>query len=347
MACTRCIGARTVLVFVLASVSACSSLRPWRGDPEPIADSSAETEAPTPATAAAEAPPELNTPVERQIVSHGPVSPQVLVLLSSSIKNYADVAATLQRSLEDRYRLYVKDLSQATDRDVAFMKSLPAWNGVIAIGASATEFARQELPAPTVFCQIFDYEGLLEQDSTLFGVEALPPLDVQMRSWKRIAADAEVVGLIVGEDDESLVETARAAAMNAGLELRHAFARTDREAVYQFKRIAQAVDGILLYPSRDILSPSAIQEILDYSSKHGVHSIVFDEALLLRGALLSVGSDVDDVATTVARVVDRVVAGDTDALERVTPLTRADVKMNAGMLGPLGVVAASTDQLTQ
>jgi ABC-type uncharacterized transport system substrate-binding protein len=198
---------------------------------------------------------------------------------------------------------------------------------------------------------VFEYEKLLARHEQLFGVDAMPPLELQLRSWKQVAENAATVGIIVTTQDTALLEAARHAATDAGIELHESFAATDRDAFYQFKRFAQSVDGIWLLPNSSILSPRILREILEYALDHHVQSIVFDKALLDWGALLSVGSDPNDVTETVARVLTGLIDGDTSAVDRVTPLTRVDVHVNQKVLSALDLssvpsVASGAVQVT-
>ena len=147
--------------------------------------------------------------------------------------------------------------------------------------------------------------------------------------------------MIVTEDDDRLIADAEAAAGKLGMTLHVAVAVTDRDAIYQFKRFAQSVDGLWLQPNSRILSPTAIREMLDYALGHQVRTIVFSPSLLEWGALLSVGSSTDDVAATVAATLGEVVKGDAAGLDRVRPLSRVEIRVNEDVAGQLGIPDAA------
>lgn len=275
-----------------------------------------------------------------------PARPRILVLRSSDAENYREVAAALTEELSDRYALHTIDLSDAGIREAASRTDPSAWTAAIAIGEDAAEFAAIELEVPTVFCQIFDYGPLLEEHDHLFGVEPLPPLKLQLESWRQISPGADSIGLIVSHDQGKLLDEAREAAAELGLELRASFAVTDQDAIYQFKRFAQAVDGLWLYPSREILSPGSIREILDYALTHQVQTIVFNKSLLEWGALLSVGSNTDDVASAAAALLDDLVRRDAD-VSRMTPLTAVESHVNPETARTLGIATRATSEPAQ
>jgi hypothetical protein len=286
--------------------------------------------------------PDETRPTARQLQ---PLKSRVLVLRSSDAENYRDVATALARELSTRYELHEIDLSDPGIREAAARADSSAWSAAIAIGEDAAEFAANELDVVTVFCQIFDYGPLLDTHQHLFGVEPLPPLKLQLESWQQLSPNASSIGLIVSHDKTDLVEEAKAVAAELGIELRASFAVTDQDAIYQFKRFAQTVDGLWLYPSREILSPGSIREILDYALVHQVQTIVFNKSLLDWGALLSVGSNTDDVAASAAAMVDELVRGDRTGVGRMKPLTTVETHLNEETAEKLGIAgSAPADQ---
>jgi putative ABC transport system substrate-binding protein len=261
----------------------------------------------------------------------------ILVLRSSDSADSKEVADRLERSLGDGYAL--QQLTLADTNALAEIRNgnYAEWAATIAIGAAAAEFAATALDVPTVFCQIFDYEPLLAKRESLFGVEALPPLDLQLRSWQRIAGGARSLGMIVSAGDTELAAAAQDAAGTAGIDLHVEFAATDREVLYRFKRFAPSVDALWLLPNSEILSPRILRETLRYALDHNVQSIVFNESLLEWGALLSVGSDPADVAQTVTQVLTAVLSGSAASLPRVTPLTTVNALVNEQAAVALGL----------
>jgi len=270
-----------------------------------------------------------------------PRLPNLLVLTSSDAANYSDVADELDRRLGSRFELERMSLASMSTEAVTAAAADVEWTAAIAIGMDAAELATAQIMAPVVFCQILDYRSLLASRDSIYGVEALPPLALQLRSWQQIAPNVRRVGVIVSEDQTELVGAAREAAAAVGLELHVEYAATDRELLYRFKRIAPSLDGIWLLPDRKILSPSALNELFPYAQSHGVHTLVFNPSLLQWGALISLGNDPADVAAQVSRVVDAVADGRTSELRRVTPLSAVRVQINEGAASALGVPLAA------
>lgn len=334
----RCVAG--VLLLSMALTAGCSMLGPAPVDtttrPPPVepvmtTDTRPDT---APAVARNETPPAVVVPPPAAI----------LVLKSSDSTSSQRVANTIGELLGSGYELQQADITDTDAVEALRDDGARSWAAAIAIGADAARFATDELAVPTVFCQILDYETLLSQNDRLFGVAALPPLELQLRSWKRIADGADSLGIIVAAQDTELAATAREAAAAAGLDLHVEYAATDREVLYRFKRFAPSVDGLWLLPTDNILSPRVLREVLDYAASHDVQSIVFNETLLQWGALLSVGSDPADVARTVVMVLDTLMNGKEAELARVTPLSTVNVQINEQAAISLGLGAALLTQ---
>jgi ABC-type uncharacterized transport system substrate-binding protein len=340
--------ARAALLAYAAIVSACSVLGPPAIEPAPPDETRVESGAPSPSAANRDAaaapespapPPAASPPAAAPPPAASPpvVPTRILVLRASDAASYGDVAASLERLLGEHFELDQISLDRQGSASIGARDAAAAWAAVIAIGADAAAAVDTELDVPTVFCQILDYAPLLALRDTLFGVEAVPPPALQLESWKRVAADVRSVGTLVAAGQDELADRARRAAAANGLELHVEFAASDREVLYRFRRLASSVDGFWLLPNSEILSPRVLREVLDYARNRGLHSVVFDDALLEWGGLLSVASDADDVAATVARVVEALVGGNAGELDRVTPLTRAEVRVNRDVAAALGI----------
>ena len=331
---------RGLLIAVTALAGGCVLAPPA---PEPGAPATLPEALPEPSAAEPPPAPPAPAPPVRDAVPQPSAADaelerkRILVVRSSDIADLQAVAEALDAVLGARYELEHVSLSAAPDighgaADLA---------GAVAIGLEAAAFAARELSVPIVFCQVFGYEPLLALPAALYGVAALPPLDMQLASWMELAPQARAIGLIIGPEHADLVAEARRAAEAAGVELNAELATSDREALYRFKRLVPEIDGIWLFPDNDILSPRVIRELLAYALKHRVHTIVFSPALLEWGALLSVTSRAPDVAETVAAVLDELGNGSGHSVPPITPLTQIEVRVNEHAAAALGLVPAA------
>jgi hypothetical protein len=164
---------------------------------------------------------------------------------------------------------------------------------------------------------------------------------LQLRSWKAVDASLQRIGLIVSEPQATLIQDAARAASLIQAEIDYEVSSSDRETLYLFKRLAPEIDGLWLFPDNRILSPGLLQELLDYALSHDVGVLVFNKELLPWGALLSINGTAADVARGVRGVLERVIAGQTQGLPAMTPLSEVEVQVNAPVARQLGITGAS------
>jgi ABC-type uncharacterized transport system substrate-binding protein len=260
---------------------------------------------------------------------------EIAVVIDSAAAAHTAVADEIVAALSPRlYRV-----TQFTTADAAALGELRTRNvTIVAVGGDAVRVAREALPAkPLVFCQAPDHEAALRTGGPIWGVQSLPPLALQLKSWQSVDPSLRTVALIVGASQAELAEEARRAASALATDLLVETSASDRETLYLFRRVATSVDGLWLLPDNEALSPQVLRELLSYASARGIGVLTFNEALLSRGALLTAEAVPADVAETVQRVVERVVAGRTAGLPAMTPLSAAALSINASVATHLGL----------
>src|SRR5690606_22540865 len=108
---------------------------------------------------------------------------------------------------------------------------------VIPVGTAATRAALERpLGALVVSCQVTD--GDFDAAPNAYGVDSTPPLDLQLKAWRRLDPTLRTIAAVLGRDETLLAARARDAAAAQGLALELRLASSDQEAIYHFKRIA-------------------------------------------------------------------------------------------------------------
>jgi putative ABC transport system substrate-binding protein len=267
-------------------------------------------------------------------------------VVDPSAPSYTAAAEAIVAELPPR-RYRITELASDATAELAALRDRRVT--VVAVGAAAVTAARTELPGKDlVFCQVLAPEALLGQGERVWGVHALPPLAVQLRSWRAVDPTLRTVALIVSDRDAALAREAAEAARANATDLLIETSTSDRETLYLFRRLAAEVDGLWLLPDHTALSPSALRELLSYASARRIGVLAFSDALLTRGALLSATSLPQDVAAAVHDVVERVVTGKTADLPAVTPLSAVALEVNAAVARELGLPApAATRWVTR
>jgi ABC-type uncharacterized transport system substrate-binding protein len=302
--------------------------------PEVVAPDGAATQTPEPAPS----PVKPRTPPK-------PVHRDVVVVFKAGSAGYAEVAAQIAAQLPvPRYTVVLAELGPASQGLLDAFRDRPQVVAV-AVGREAAEYVRTNLPSvPIVFCQIFNYQDLFADGGKIWGVSPLPPVKLQLRGWATVDPSRQRIGVIVSEAQRQLAEEAAAAAGNA-VEFSTAVSSSDQETLYLFKRLAPQIDGLWLFPDNRILSPGVLRELLSYAVSHDVGVLVFNNALLSWGALMSANSTAPDVARSVRTVLDRVATGSTRDLPAMTPLAEIELQVNAGVARQLGVAGAPQSSL--
>lgn len=313
-----------VLLFVLAGCVASTPSAP-APPPEPLA--AAE---PAPEPAAAPAPVSTPAPVPT-IASRADIA----VVVDAGAATHAEIADEIVAALPPRqYRVTRLESDAAAELAALGERNIT----LVAVGAEAVRAARAAAPnKPLVFCQVPRYEEALRTGAPAWGVQALPPLQLQLKSWQAIDPTLRTVALIVSASGAALAEEAQRAATSLAADLLVETSSSDRETLYLFRRLAASVDGLWLLPDNDALSPQALREILTYAASRGIGVLTFNEALLARGALLTATAVPADVAASVVGVVARVAAGQTAGLPAMTPLSAAALSVNADAARALGL----------
>ena len=164
----------------------------------------------------------------------------------------------------------------------------------------------------------------------------LAAFDEQLAFWKAVDSSLEVVGMIAGPGHEALIEEFVAAAGSQGVTLDARLSGSDRETVYQFKRLSDEIDGFWLIPDNRILSVSAIEEIMSYAALHRLPVVVSTPALLRFGALMSLTPSPAHVADSVLSVLGRLETFVADGFEIVAP-EGFEVDVNRSVAARLGL----------
>lgn len=307
---------------MLAGCTAMRSAPPLEAPPAPAPAEIAAIDQPPPVPAAP-APAPRPAPPPRQ---------DVTVLFEASTPSAAAIAAKVEGALPAaRYRVTAITLGASTPARPA---APPA--AIVAVGREAVETARALFAAtPIVFAQVFAYEQVLAAGGAIWGVQSLPPLDLQLKAWKSLDPSLEHVGVILSAEHAGWAADALAAAHASSTDVTLETSASDRETLYLFKRLAPRLDGLWLLPDTEVLGPAVLDELIGYATSHGVGVLAFNDALLPRGALASVSSTPEDVAEKIRYVLERVLAGDTDGLPAMTPLSVAALRVNVSVAAAL------------
>jgi ABC-type uncharacterized transport system substrate-binding protein len=252
---------------------------------------------------------------------------EIVVLFNSSAN--AEVANQLKSMLPvATYRVTMADLDAATSQPlVEALRKRPALT-VVAVGLAASRIARDQFAGPVVFAQVFNHQELQVPGRNIRGVAATPPLDLQLREWKKFDPQLHRVGIIVSKANANLIVPAEAAGKSAAVTVKSEISDSDLATLYLFKRLAPQIDGLWLLPDDRILSPAVLRDLLTYALSQGVRVCVFSDALLQWGAFMSATPTSTDVARNVRRILDDVTSSSSPTPPGLTPLSEMSISVN-------------------
>jgi len=225
-----------------------------------------------------------------------PRLPPVAIVLTSKQPAFLDVANALTEHLDD---FQIFDLSDSSRPPVSVLRGINDSNSgtVVAIGLRAAKSSVAMADMPVIFSQVFNHQDY---------------------GFSRI-------GIIVGEGHDDLITEARLAAQKHDVELRVRIASSDQETLYLFRRMSHDIDGFWLFPDNRILSARSLQQILESAKRGQVAVAVPYESMLTMGATISMATQADDIAATIAKIIRQIHAGGLSSVPAISPLSAVRV----------------------
>jgi hypothetical protein len=290
---------------------------PEPAPPAPVPDEPRPEPAPKPV-------PEFEAPDEAMVFDA-----RAAVILSDRSLPYENVATELEPMLIDPLVYNLADKSQSHEEVFAGVAESGA-DIVIAIGLPAARAASAMSPVPVIYCQVFNFGKIANARVPVKGVATIPPLSLQVAAWLEVDPGLRNIGAILGAGHEELIAEAAEAAAENGLAFHHRMAASDRETLYNFKRMAPEIDGFWLFPDNRVLSVPVLRQMVDIAMRHNVRIAVFNDALLELGFAVSTAPVDSDIAETVMSVAGKI-TGAADSVPDLTPLN--DLTIRAGKNG--------------
>jgi ABC-type uncharacterized transport system substrate-binding protein len=297
------------------------------------------------ACAGLQAPPRTGPTVKVTPMPEAAQQPvRTAILISDDAAHYQLVAEEIIRRMPAaNYEVFH---FEGSDHQVpGVLKELESYapDQLVAVGLLAARTARMRPGLPLVFCRVFDYQSNSLISSNSIGVKLLPPFDLQMEAWKALNPDLQNIGVIMGPHQEDLAREITTSAARHGIEVKTVTVGSDQEALFKFKRLVPAVEGMMILPDNRILSVTVLEELMAYGIRHRKQIVVFNDRLLKFGALMSITSNDGDVADQIIELMLNPRPSAT-AHMRLVPLTSMQVAFNAGVASELGLSASSEFQ---
>ena len=289
----------------------------------------------------------VQAPVQAQIKVEEPVAipkagvkppaSDVVILLSSDIPAYNDVAMSIAARLGSRAHTWRLQASAAQNEKLLADIAKLQRSQVVAIGLDAAVIAKKLVDKQMIFCQVFNYEDEQLPSAMHKGVGMLPSFKKSFSAWKAISPRLKQIAIITGPGLNEYVSKAKTAAKAQGITVLHREVNSDMEFLMEYKSVANSVQGYWLWPDNRVLSGVVLREVLTFSMRGGKQVVVFNDELLELGGLISATADHKDIANNVIKRLQQAEGKPTVPGNVIEPLDVAHLRINSLMAQRLGL----------
>ena len=270
--------------------------------------------------------------------------PTVLVLTTHGAEAYAEAAAAAVANLNEAEgnpvtvrRFEIPGMSRQAARALGEKPS-----AVLAVGSQAVKFAHSRGPdVPLVYSMVFDPDALGLADNPAspppIGVSMRVPLSEQFTFIRTVMPNLRRLGVLYDPGrTAALVEEARLAAEQVGLELIAMPVRSGGEVMKAARLLSQQVEGFWAMPDPTVLGGANGRALTLYSLRSRRPMFAAAEAYVRRGALGAICADPTAVGRRSAELTLDVGRGALDGpVAESPPKTR--VFLNRSSAGRLGI----------
>lgn len=277
------LGAAIVIVQLLAGCQAVPVTTPIVFDKNP--GPQAEQEQP-------------RAPVETMVepVLPTPVLEPVTLIVSTDTPAYRGVADAFVRNWTAPVRTVWLDHEPDIDKLIHELEAKPP-RAVIAIGEPAVA-AISASNLPIIHAQSF------QDNVSTRGVDSMPDPSAQLQAWQARDPDIHHIGIITGALFAGQMQALAVAGSALGLEMTTRLVSSDKEALFEFRRLVPDLDGFIFLPDDRVLSPGVIQEIIVHGRRNGIQFLAYNELLQALGAQYLVTQDAEDVAAGLVQLIN-------------------------------------------
>ncbi len=226
------------------------------------------------------------------VAVRGPVT----LVVSSDTPAYRAVAEAFIRNWTVEVRTVWLDQEPHADKLIHELEATPP-QAVVAIGEPALA-ALSASSLPVIHAQSF------QDKHSSRGVDAMPNPAAQLRAWVAQEPAIHRIGIITGASFGGQMQALADAGTALGLEMTTRQVSSDKEVLFEFRRLVPALDGFIFLPDDSVLSPGVIQEIISHGRSNGIQFLAYNQLLQTLGAQYLVTQDAEDVAAGLVQLIN-------------------------------------------
>jgi putative ABC transport system substrate-binding protein len=196
---------------------------------------------------------------------------------------------------------------------------------LVTIGSSSTAFADRAFPnLPIVFAKVLNpiESGFIqtwEQPGRHITGAALDiSVDLQLRKFKSMIPHLKKVGVICTERTRRLVEEAKKAALNLGIQVISYELTTAKQMPVAIDSLCRSVEGIWTVADEELSTPQFIRYALLETLRNRIPVMGFNQTFVESGALFCLEADYKYVGIQAAEIALRVLNGSDPAKTKAT-----------------------------
>ncbi len=248
---------------------------------------------------------------------HGQID--VAVVMSQNLAPYR--AAIEAFSAEDGVRVTVLDLKGDVEEGAWILRKIQTLDpdAILTVGSLATEIIGTRISdIPIVFCMTPKVAAEVSAAPNVTGVYLMVDPDLQFQALKELVPKVRTVGVIYDPaQSEKTIRQAAAAARSRDLTLQTRPIESPKDVPKTIREFIGTVDAIWMFPDPTCFNRDSFEFLLKQSIEHRVPIMVFAEAYVKAGALLSLSPDYGEIGRQAARLIARIHAG--ESASRILP----------------------------
>ncbi len=258
---------------------------------------------------------------------------------SDSLAPYAKVLAGF--TAESKAEVSEYDLKGSENRAEKLFETLrdkpPAL--IVAVGPIAANAARRTVSSiPVVFVMVPNYEKYGLEARNVTGIALTLPPRFQLQTLHSLVGSVKRVGVVYNASlSQAVIDAATADAAALGLSLVPVTADAPEHVGKALGALVGKVDALWMIADRTVAHATAVQKMIEFSTRQKLPLLALSEGQVKDGALLSLSPNLSALGGQAARLANRIV------FEKIDPGAMAvqqpegvDVAVNLGTARKLG-----------
>ncbi len=243
-----------------------------------------------------EASPVPTAPVTAPVPVFEPEGPPLVIVLNDRSHAQLEMLRVFSARLGRPYQI-LNIAHRGVDGVRATLEELAPIE-TVALGPAAYAVVAT-IPGLDVF-----YAGVLNPGRTTQGVDALPPVALQLDYWQSLSPDLERIGVIGGPGMAGRMAALTIGCTARGLSVDQRQVSSDKETLLAFRAMVPHIDGFVFLPDETVLSPRVILEVMNHGKQNGVEILVYSPVMYNLGGSIFLQPDPIAVAESLIDILD-------------------------------------------